>query len=234
MPKRKRSAAANRSINSFKRIRGGLSRRQASSVRKIARKTALGLSETINAVTLYENQQLVHNKVYYLKNLLETTQGLLDENDGGSAENAVRKGDELILKNINLRFWLSTKKDRPNVIYKGVLFWYDASASPGDTMVYFTQQNKMLDRYNTEQISIIDTFIVNSKSSYATTENEHSQLATLNKSWKVKKIKYDEGGSFPKFKDIGMALVAYDAFGTLQSDEIASFALNIKMSYKDP
>ncbi len=122
MPKRKRSAAANRSINSFKRIRGGLSRRQASSVRKIARKTALGLSETINAVTLYENQQLVHNKVYYLKNLLETTQGLLDENDGGSAENAVRKGDELILKNINLRFWLSTKKDRPNVIYKDGAF----------------------------------------------------------------------------------------------------------------
>lgn len=169
-----------------------------------------------------------------MKNLLETTQGLLDDDDAASTTNAVRKGDELILRNINLRFWLSTKKDRPNVIYKAVLFWYDASASPSDAMVYFTQQNKMLDRYNTEQISIIDTFIVNSKSSYATTENEHSQLATLNKSWKVKKIKYDEGGQFPKFKDIGLALVAYDAFGTLQSDEIASFALNIKLSYKDP
>lgn len=64
MPKRKRSAAANRSINSFKKMRSGLSRKQASSVRKIARKTALGLSETINAVTLLENQQLVHNKTF--------------------------------------------------------------------------------------------------------------------------------------------------------------------------
>ncbi len=59
-------------------------------------------------------------------------------------------------------------------------------------------------------------------------------MHTLNKSWKVKKIKYDEGGTAPKFKDIGFALVAYDAFGTLQTDNIASFAWNAKLSFKDP
>ncbi len=237
MPKRKRSAASTRSINSFKRVRSGLSRKQRTSVRKIARKTALGLSETINTTTLYENQQLIHNKSYYLKNLLKTSQGLLDDNDGSSATNAIRKGDEVILKNINLRFWLSNKDNRPNVMYKGILFWYDAGGpAPNDAMVYFTQNNKMLDRYNTEQISIIDTFIVKSTNNYAVDANNHekSYLANLNKSWKVKKIHYNEGGSVPKFKDIGLALVAYDAFGTLQTDNIASFALNIKLSYKDP
>ena len=236
MPKRKRSTGYHPSSKAAKKLRSGLSRKQATSVRKIARKTALGLSETINAVTLYENQQLYHNKPYYLKNLLKTTQGLLDDNDGTSSTNAVRKGDEVILKNINMRFWLSNKDDRPNVMYKAVLFWYDAATSPSDALVWFTQNNKMLDRYNTEQISIIDTFIVKSTNNYAVDANNHekSYLANLNKSWKVKKIHYNEGGSVPKFKDIGLALVAYDAFGTLQSDNIASMAINIKLSYKDP
>lgn len=236
MSKRKRSSKT----GMFKYMRTkrprGLSKTQASSVRKIARKTALGLSETINSVNAEENLQLYHNKSYYVAKLLATKQGLLDDNSAVSATNAVRKGDEIILKNINIRFWLSNKSDRPNVIYKGVLFWYDVTNPPSDANVYYTQSNKCLDRYNTENISIIDSFIVKSTNNYAVDANNHekSYLATLNKSWKVKKIKYDEGAAAPKMKDIGFALVAYDAFGTLQTDNIASYAYNVKLSFKDP
>ncbi len=234
MPKRKRSRPSMR-VLPIKRPRG-LTRNQAKSVRRIARKTALGLSETINAVTVVENKQLFHNKTDYVGKLLATEQGLKDDNSSTSAPDAVRKGDEIILKNINVRFWMSNKDDRPNVIYKGILFWYDVTNPPSDATVYFTQTNKMLDRYNTEQISIVDTFIVKSTNNYAVDANNHekSYLATLNKSWKVKKIKYDEGGTQPKFKDLGFALVAYDAFGTLQTDNIASYAYNCKLSFKDP
>ncbi len=234
MPKRKRSRPSMR-VLPIKRPRG-LTRNQAKSVRRIARKTALGLSETINAVTVVENKQLFHNKTDYVGKLLATEQGLKDDNSSTSAPDAVRKGDEIILKNINVRFWMSNKDDRPNVIYKGILFWYDVTNPPSDATVYFTQTNKMLDRYNTEQISIVDTFIVKSTNNYAVDANNHekSYLATLNKSWKVKKIKYDEGGVQPKFKDLGFALVAYDAFGTLQTDNIASYAYNCKLSFKDP
>ncbi len=236
MPKRKRSTAARRSIGAFKRLRGGLSRNQAKSVRKIARHTALGLSETINSVTVVENKQLLHNIPDYVGKLLATKQGLLDDNSGTSSPEPVRKGDEIILKNINLRFWMANKLDRPNVTYKAVLFWYDVATPPSNATVYFTQTNKLLDRYNTEQISIIDTFIVKSTNNYAVDANNHekSYMHTLNKSWKVKKIKYDEGGVAPKFKDIGFAIVAYDAFGTLQTDNIASYAYNCKLSFKDP
>lgn len=234
MVKRKRTRPSSR-VLPIKRPRG-LTRNQAKSVRRIARKTALGLSETINAVTVVENKQLLHNKTDYVGKLLATEQGLKDDNSSTSAPDAVRKGDEIILKNINVRFWMSNKDDRPNVIYKGILFWYDVTNPPSDATVYFTQTNKMLDRYNTEQISIVDTFIVKSTNNYAVDANNHekSYLATLNKSWKVKKIKYDEGGTQPKFKDLGFALVAYDAFGTLQTDNIASYAYNCKLSFKDP
>lgn len=236
MPKRKRQKTSSYEIYKFKRKFPGLSRNQAKSVRRIARKTALGLTETINAVSVVENKQLFHNKPDYVGKLLATKQGLLDDNSSTSGPDAVRKGDEIILKNINIRFWMSNKDDRPNVTYKAVLFWYDVTNPPSDTNVYFTQTNKLLDRYNTENISVIDTFIIKSTNNYAVDANNHekSYMATLNKSWKVKKIKYDEGATAPKMKDIGFALVAYDAYGTLQTDNIASYAYNAKLSFKDP
>ena len=74
MPKRKRVRP---SYNVLRRKRTkGLSKTQAKSVRRIARKTALGLSETINSVQVVENNQLYHNKPFYVGKLLATQQGL--------------------------------------------------------------------------------------------------------------------------------------------------------------
>jgi len=233
MPKRKRTAAQNRSIATFKKMKSGLNRRQTSSVKRISKRTVLNLSESINKVTLAENVELFHNKSLYLGQLLATKQGTADDNTG--TVGTVRKGDELLLRNINIRFWLSNKFDRPNVMYKGYLLWYEAGDTINDALVWFTQQNKMLDRINTEQVSILDSFIVRPGNNFAgPTEKEHSYLATLNKSWKAKKIKYDEGGIRPKWKDLMFVVVAYDAWGTVQTDNIASLAYNIKLTFKDP
>lgn len=211
----------------------GLTKTQASSVKKIAREQTLALAETINKVNVEENVQLFHNKPLYVTGLLATSQGVSDDNTQSSKE--VRKGDEILLKNMNIRFWLSNKDDRPNCMYKGVLFWYKAAATVGDSVVYFTQTNKMLDRYNTEEIKVIDQFIVKSTNNYAVDANNHekSYLATLNKSYKAKRIKYEENGAVPKGWDMGFALVCYDAYGTLQTDNISSCAYNIKLSFKD-
>ncbi len=211
----------------------GLTKTQASSVKKIARAQTLSLSETINKVNIEENVQLFHNKPLYVGSLLATNQGVADDNTQSSKD--VRKGDEILLKNMNIRFWLSNKLDRPNVMYKGVLFWYKADAPITDPVVYFTQTNKMLDRYNTEKIRLIDQFILKSTNNYAVDANnhEHSYLATLNKSYKGKRIKYEENSPTTKGWDMGFALVCYDAFGTLQTDNIASCAYNIKLSFKD-
>jgi hypothetical protein len=182
-----------------------------------------------------ENRQLVHNKVDYLPNFLECKQGIADPNDiQGASNRLVRLGDEFYLKSINIRLWLSTKEDRPNVIYKAYLFWYDTGATLNDATCYFTQQNKMLDRVNNEQISIIDQQTIFSGPSYAETQNEHSSLCTLKASWKSRKITFDSGGTDPKKRTIGMMVVAYDAYGTLQSDEIASYAYNAKIEIIDP
>ena len=230
-------------VKTYKIVRGrglvpqranpGLSRTQAKSVRKIAKKTVMALAETKTVGKQTENVQLFHNKVLYLSNLLATTQGVLDPND--LASNAARIGDSIKLTNCNIKFWLSNKLDRPNVMYRMIMFWYDSNTTLTDAICFFTQTNKMLDRPNNESISVIDQKYIFSGANYAVDANNHerSQLGTLNGRWKGRKITYDEQASTPKKRTIGVLLVGYDAFGTLQTDNIASCAYNFNTSFKD-
>ncbi len=184
-------------------------------------------------VWLDENKQLLHNKGDYTENFLSCKQGTADSEIGTSGSQLNRIGDEIVLKNINVRLWVSNKADRPNVMYKAYLFWYDPDATLSDSYCFFQAQNKMLDRPNTEVISIIDSKTIFSANNYAP-DHERSQLMTLNGSYKGKKIKYDEGGTVPKFKSIGMCVVCYDSQGTLQTDNISSYAYNAQVTFIDP
>jgi len=222
-----------------KRSKTSLSRSQKMEVRKIAEQVVDEEIEDKSSVSTSENVQLFHNKALYEGKLIgsQIAQGVQDGDQSatGTGLTTIRVGDQISLKNVNIRFWLSNKLDRPNVMYKGVLFWYPQGVSPSDTTVYKTQSNKMLDRYNNKVIRIIDQFIVKSTNNYAVDANnhEHSYLATLNKSYKNKKITFDNNGQVTKGWEIGFALVCYDAYGTLQTDNIASCAFNVQVTFQD-
>lgn len=215
-----------------------LSKAQRKEIRRIAEKAVDAEIEDKERVLIFENVQLFHNKPGYSSSLLQQiTYGPFDgdQSTGGGTQKGVRIGDEISLKNINLRMWLSNKLDRPNVMYKGVLFWYPSTTVVNDALVFKTQTNKMLDRYNDKQITIIDQFILNSKEMYlnGTEKFEHSQLATMNRSYKNKRIHYDGLTNVPKDHELGFCVVCYDAYGTLQTDNIASFAWNLSIKFQD-
>ena len=215
-----------------------LSKAQKTAMRKIAEQVVDAEIEDKAQVTSGENLQLYHNLPYYVAKVLQVIdKGVNDGSQGtaGSGKVTVRIGDQISLKNINIRFWLSNKLDRPNVMYKGCLFWLRSGIPPSNDLVFQTQSNKMLDRYNDKDIKIVDKFIVKSTNNYAVDANnhEHSYLATLNKSYKNKKITFDGLSNLPKGWDLCFSLVCYDAFGTLQSDNIASFAFNSKVTFQD-
>lgn len=150
MPTRRKPSKASRKPK-------GLSKAQVKSVKNIAKSVAMTIPEKKVFGFLNENIQLFHNKTDYSSNFLECKQGTADPNDlQGPNDRLVRLGDEFYLREVNIRFWLSNKNDRPNVMYKLYMFWYDSDATLSDLLCYFTQQNKMLDRVNNEQISIID------------------------------------------------------------------------------
>jgi len=208
-----------------------LSKKVTKEVKQIAQKVFNKNTETKTFGFNKENIELIHNLTDYRTKWLACKQGTADPNNQSAY--LCRIGDEINLTNINVRLWLSNKKDRPNVMYKAALFWYDADATVDNAAVYFTQTNKMLDRYNNESITIIDQQILFSTNNYASTENEKSYLMTLGKRYKNRKITYDEGGTQPKKRDIGLVVVCYDAYGTLQADNIASYAYNGIIQYKD-
>lgn len=216
-----------------------LSKSQMKAVRKIALKVVDEEIEDKQSITIIENNQLYHNKTAFFGKMIGPAiqQGINDgdQSTTGIGKDTIRIGDTIRLKNVNVRFWLSNKLDRPNVMYKGVLYWYPQGVIPGDPEVYKTQTNKMLDRYNNKVIKVIDTFIVKSTNNYAVDANnhEHSYLATLNKSYKNKKIVFDNNGPQVKGWEMGFALVAYDAYGTLQTDNIASFAYATQITFQD-
>ena len=220
------------------RNRKALSRAERAEVKRIAERLIDEEIEDKAQVGGEENLQLYHNKPIYVQKILAAIQQGVetgDQSTGGAGSLKVRVGDQINLKNVNIRFWLSNKLDRPNVMYKGVLFWYAVGQTMSDALVYKTQTNKMLDRYNDKQIKIIDTFLVKSTQMYdnGTEKWEHSYLATLNKSYKNKKIQYDDNGPVTKGWELGFGIVCYDAFGTLQTDNIASFAYNLQLTFQD-
>jgi len=196
-------------------------------------------------------QPLFHNQPYFAGKLLGMKQGTADSND--YTTNACRIGDEILLKSINVRVLLSGF--RPNITYKLVLFWYPEGMTINNALVYFTNGtpvggNKLLDRYNTEQISVIDQKIVRPGAinrqgdagntpppavplPTATYYQRRSQLVQLNGRWKAKKIKYDEASTSPKFKNLGWAMVAYDSINTLQTDQLAEVVTDYKIRFKD-
>lgn len=216
------------------KARKALTKKQQQEVKTIAKNQIMKVSEQKAFGFEEENVELFHNKAYYVANWLSCKQGTGDPNN--LADRSARVGDEIYLRNCNVRFWLSNKLDRPNVMYKLYLFWYDSGQTLSDAYTYFTQTNKMLDRINNENISVIDQKTVFSKAMYlnGTEKFEHSYLATLNASWKGRKITYDEGGTTPKKRTLGTIVVCYDAFGTLQTDNIASLAYNARIKFADP
>lgn len=125
-----------------------LGKAQTKAVKQIARQVAHGMCEKKHFTWLNENIQLLHNKGDYTENFLSCKQGITDDESGTAQLNRI--GDEIMLKNITVRLWVSNKADRPNVMYKAFLFWYDPDASLSDTYSFFSAQNKMLDRVNTE------------------------------------------------------------------------------------
>lgn len=216
--------------------RGGLTRKQKTQVKKLAKQQIMKTTEAKHSHYNLENIQLYHNQPAYVTGLYATSQGLDDDDvSSGSAGVDLRVGDECYINNINMRLWLSNKNDRPNVMYRIILFEYNQGESVTNALTFFTQTNKMLDRVNNEKVNVLMTKYLKPGNDFTLNGHEHSKLIALNHKFKKpKKIQYENGGSSPKDKNLALCVVCYDAYGTLQTDNIASYAYDIKLTFRDP
>lgn len=235
----------------FRRWRRRGRRRRASTSNLERKITAITLKncETKQVSDWFENIQLQHNRTNYtLNKLLKLQQGVLSP-DAFNMPNQgqyARIGDSVIARGIKVKLWLSNKADRPNVMYNiyaytanpvypvnDLHFWRGSDGAGGN-------MNRMVDAPNTALVKIKKKLKVFSGASYyngATTSpngREHSYFREFYIPLNNRKIIYNDGGNAPQKHDVNIAIVAYDAYGTLPADTIGSFTGSYTYYFKDP
>lgn len=156
-----------------------------------------------------------------------------------------RVGDSVIGRGLSVNLWLSNKLDRPNVMYRIYLFTAahtDYSLSSPTGFFQGLHGNKMIDYMNTDRYKIIYHKIIRPFSGdysleSGATNKEHSTQLKIYIPLKNRLIKYQtDGGAIPSYQGnlINMGIIAYDAYGTLLTDAIASYSYVTKFYFKDP
>lgn len=224
-------------VKGTRRIRRGaaaLTKPQQKQVRKLALSVTKKQSETKVSCFTQENNQLYHSQPFLHHNMLYTTHGVDSGDKPGIWTNRI--GDEIYLQSLNVRLHLFNKQDRPNVHYRFLMFWYEAGVVPTINDVLDAQGNLMITKPNRETVSIITDRII--PAVYPGPHgSEFSRIVKINKRYKNKKIVYNDSqnvnSTVPKMKDVGWMLLAYDAYGTLTTDNIASFAVQYDVKFKE-
>jgi len=210
----------------------------------LIKKVSLKQTETKYTHFSAENYQLYHNLASIQSGSLYTTQGTGDDGSGTN-KTAMRIGDELIARGLSFKFWIANKQDRPNVMYRLIIFKYTRDTTLSlSNLLKGAVSNNIMDDVNKERITVVYQKIFNLQVGYSAfaysavpTETYGREAHKYLQVWipfKNKKIHYNDGGHDPKFFDYGFALIAYDSYGTLTTDNIASYAWERKFYFKDP
>ena len=197
-----------------------------------------------------ENLQLYHNvgaslgaaathpyKIW--TNLLSVGQG---------TGNGQRVGDKIYSRSLYFKCWLSTKQDRPNVMYRLlVLQWpesvYGSTYNGQNQRIFYALDNgyAMTEHIDRHTYKVVYDKIIQPirQSGIPATQKEHSYLHRFRiKTNRKVTYKDDSAGvttNNPMGQQNSMAfyIIPYDAYGTLVTDNIASCGIVMRHYYKD-
>lgn len=210
---------------------------------KLINKVSLKKAETKETHRIEENINLNHNAQSIKTGLLYTQQGIGD-NDVGTSSYDCRVGNEVIARGLSIKMWFANKLDRPNVMYKVIVFKYRADLPPSTVFKAQGSTNIMLRDIDTDRFTILAVKqfnlnqgaaerIITATDTFAGVEGHVYKKFWVN--LKNKRLQYtDNNSGSPKYYDIGFVVVAYDSWGTPQGDTICSYAFNAKFYFKDP
>lgn len=209
--------------------------------RKSVLRNMLSYAETKFKTIQLDNTQLRHNvggpagPVVY---------GNLLRSDPGVGQNG-RIGDSVYAVGLSLKMWLSTKSDRPNVMFRVMIIQTPTdqinTGNPAN-LWRSINNNRTIDFVNTDVYRVVYNKIL--KITHGDTSFEpESTLHEVSKYHKVyiplkRKLSYqtDTGGTpVPKQSRncLSLVIMPYDAYGTLELDVIASMSMAGKFYYKD-
>lgn len=234
-----------------KRVKRTSSRRLPTMKRlsSMIKKISLKQCETKNTHQIEEDIDIYHNKQSLKTNLLYTRQGIGDVNSGTSSY-ATRLGDKVVARGLQFKFWFANVSDRPNVMYRVIIFKYFSQSTP-PTTIFKSQgsSNIMIRDIDTEKVKIVKvkqfnlqvgtSFAPNDGTGFITASDlkkkEAHRYLKVYVPLRNKQIQYigDDNGT-PRNYDYGYCVCAYDSYGTLEIDIVGTYASNVKFYFKDP
>jgi len=190
--------------------------------------------------TSAENQQLYHNA----SNGTTSGAALVQVNPLNNLSQGVeaykRIGDKVFVKEIDVAFWLSNKLDRPNVMYRVIGLYstgLSASTAPAFSLVLQNgSANHMISYPNHDHYTLFYDKVINPNaycntiSPSAATGKERSYLHNIKHRFNAP-VSY--AGTQTSTSTVYFAVIAYDAYGSLVTDNIASFAYSSRVLYTD-
>lgn len=209
---------------------------------RVARRAMLSMTETKYTSFGVENYNIYHNggvgptySYAIINNLCSVSVG--------TAQNT-RVGDEIYPVGINMKFWLSNKDNRPNVSWRIMIIACPpdqvTAANPGG-LFKGTSGNKILDYVDTDKYNIVYQKLLQPQAGdysleSSATNKEHSRLHSLWIPIRGRLSYQSDGGTTPKYQRhcLSLVVIGYDAYGTLLTDNIASFTCVGRFYFKDP
>lgn len=191
-------------------------------------------------------QALYHNLTDYWSNLLATTEGTADP-QGTDDYRSSRVGTDLIARGIKIRFMFISTADRPNMNIMVYLYKYNSKTTQQDAIFWAGPagsggtNNRFLDHPNTDRVQVLKKFVIQNRNNYNITDSGSSRVHTCYRElyfpMKNQKIRYDAdtgNGDVPMFKDMGLAVTAFDATNTGSTDIVAYWTASSVFYFKDP
>lgn len=203
--------------------------------KKLIKSIVLKTAETKYRNFSLPKVELYHNNIYPMTDLM----GIMPPQGDTDGD---RNGDCIYATGIKIRLMLGQKADRPNVTYKIFVVQYDDDTSGTLTYSNFYHNasgNGLLDAVQTKRFKVRKALTIKSKGTSMEVGESGKEFIRPLSFWipLKKKVKFQKDDAIlvtnmpQQFKII---VLAYDAYGTLGTDNIAYIQGCATLYFKDP
>lgn len=209
-----------------------ISKKTATAVRKIAKSVLMKEAEPKHVGYMHAKHEVYHN--IFLPSYCNTLNAVVP---GQGVSDRQRIGDRVKCTHITIKALIGQKSDRPNVSWRMLVF----SLPPGNSLVQSTVfENSLgrpiIDDVNTDIIKLHydRTFRPNQAGLNATGNDEYTffkkVVIPVNKTYKFGPA---DAAATHNIDPMYCAIIAYDAYGTLETDNIGYTQVYSDFHFKD-
>lgn len=233
-------------------------RKKATARKRLYRKSSKGISKTKDLVSLIKKVTLKTSELKYVDYDHGKTElyhnihnnfgvSVITHGPAQGDGDSNRVGNEILLSGVKLTMMFYNKEDRPNTKYRVIVYSapYETS-SPSVTYGNLFDNvtgNVMIDSMDKDRVKVIKSMLVYPKNVSANLSGDgyyigNKESTCFRKIWIPyrTKVKYanDTSGSELTNRSIYVIVMAYDTYGTLQTDNIGAVQCWQRFFYRDP